>query len=785
MMFSSLSPPAPARTRPSQSFCFESLESRALLADVPSGFVDTLITSSLNSPTAMTIAPDGRVFIAEEGGRIWVYDDGTRSEFLQIGSIKGDYERGLLGIALDPNFSSNGYVYVYYTRDDGDDAAHNRVSRYVASGNTTSGTETVLVDFPDINGAIFHMGGALHFGTDGKLYIAVGDHLQQDQAQSLNSVFGKILRFNSNGSIPNDNPFYGSTTGLNRAIWAYGLRNPFTFAVQPGAGRLFINDVGQDTNEEINDGAAGANYGWPNSEGPTNNAGETGPLYYYGHNVGQAITGGAFYNPSNESFPAAYVGRYFFADVTAGFIKLLNPSNASVSGFATDAGAPVDLDVGPDGALYYLGRGNGGSADGFVSRISYPNQGGEAPTISSQPEDQTVAVGASATFSVSATGSAPLSYRWLRDGVDIAGATDSSYSVASAALGDDGAWFSVRVSNDEGQVTSNSAGLTVVDDQPPKPVIQTPVVGTIFRAGQVISFSGRAADDEDGPLSATRFTWQIDYHTGDVTRPFINAFSGVRSGTFTIPTESPYTRTNVFYRILFTARDSQGQTVTRFRDIKPLAGKVYVKSNLPGATVQVDAQPFAAPHSFDGVVGLDRQISADAQQVINGVKYLFDHWSDGGDRVHSISTPDATTSYVARYVLAARRGLAADYYNNRDFTGALVARIDSQVNFDWGGGSPDEALGTTNYSARWSGKVQPPTTGRWTFTVKTDAGARLLVNNKVLISKISNHALHEFSGSINLSGGAKYNIKLEYNHIVGHALAQLRWTGPSTPDSVI
>src|SRR5204863_5085214 len=125
------------------------------------------------------------------------------------------------------------------------------------------------------------------------------------------------------GTIPTDNPFFGTATGTNRAIWALGLRNPFTFAVQPGTGRIFINDVGQNTFEEINDGIAGSNYGWPNSEGlrqPGDTATSIGtyrdPLFVYDHNIGPnggcAITGGTFYNPSTAQFPGGYVGDYFF-----------------------------------------------------------------------------------------------------------------------------------------------------------------------------------------------------------------------------------------------------------------------------------------------------------------------------------------------------------------------------------------------------------------------------------------------------------------------------------------
>jgi glucose/arabinose dehydrogenase len=158
----------------------------------------------------------------------------------------------------------------------------------------------------------------MHFGLDGKLYVAVGENANPSNAQTLGNLLGKLLRLNAGGTIPTDNPFFNEASGVNRAIWALGLRNPFTFAVQPGTGRIFINDVGQNTWEEINEGAAGANYGWPDTEGPTSDPRFRPPLFAYRHGssgtTGCAITGGAFYNPPSMQFPADYVGDYFFAD---------------------------------------------------------------------------------------------------------------------------------------------------------------------------------------------------------------------------------------------------------------------------------------------------------------------------------------------------------------------------------------------------------------------------------------------------------------------------------------
>ncbi len=204
---------------------------------------------------------------------------------------------------------------------------------------------------------------------------------------------------------------------------------------------MFINDVGQNTYEEINDGIAGSNYGWPESEGPTTNPNHRAPIFHYDHSAGGcAITGGAFYVPDVGQFPATYLGRYFFADYCAGWIRVFDPSAGTASGFATGISAPVDLKVGPEGSLYYIARGTGA-----VWKISYT--GSQAPQITQHPAGQTVTAGQSVTFTVGATGSQPLSYRWQRNRADIPGATSTSYTIAAVTLADDGAMFRAVVTN--------------------------------------------------------------------------------------------------------------------------------------------------------------------------------------------------------------------------------------------------------------------------------------------------------------------------------------------------
>lgn len=342
----------------------DALEGRALMASLPPGFVETAVATGLTSPTAMEFSPDGSLFVAEQGGTMEVFRAGARlqANFFRDSPISVDSngERGLLGVALDPAFATNRFVYVYYTATS--PTVHNRVSRFTADASGTlalAGSESVLLEIDPLSSATNHNGGSIHFGPDGKLYVAVGDNANGANSQSLANLKGKILRINADGSIPADNPFFATAAGVNRAIWALGLRNPFTFTFQAGTGRKFINDVGQSTFEEIDQGAAGANYGWPITEGATSDPRFVGPFHAYGRNEGQAITGGAFYNPSANRFPADYAGDYFFADFVAGSIRRIDTTTRAVTAFATGANGPVDLRVRDDGALYYLSRGLG------------------------------------------------------------------------------------------------------------------------------------------------------------------------------------------------------------------------------------------------------------------------------------------------------------------------------------------------------------------------------------------------------------------------------------------
>lgn len=317
-------------------------------------FDRTTIASGLTTPTDFVVLPDGRILITEKGGAIRLYEnDALSDDPLIVLPTRTEGERGLLGIEVDPDFATNGYIYVAYTTTD----AHYKLSRLTV---TADGID------PDSEFKLFqstdtvqnnHQGGDLLFGSDGMLYWGVGDNTDGANAQDLSNIHGKILRLNPvDGSAPQDNPFV-TTVNAEPLIWAYGLRNPFRLEFTPD-GRLLAGDVGQNAVEELDLITKGGNYGWPNAEGTCASCTSTNPIYTYDHSAGNAaITSVLFY--TGDAFGPSYHDKVFIADYIRGWIKVLtfNSTFSTFLGavtFDSTAGSTVKLAEGPNGAIYQL-----------------------------------------------------------------------------------------------------------------------------------------------------------------------------------------------------------------------------------------------------------------------------------------------------------------------------------------------------------------------------------------------------------------------------------------------
>lgn len=326
--------------------------------ELPDGFEISTVATGLSGATALDIANDGKIFVCEQDGHLRVIENGKLlSEPVLSLDVEHNWERGLIGVAVAPNFLSDPHIYVVYVSDK--PYTHHRVSRFRVEGNRADpASEKILLmgdDQSKFGGNVpaGHQGGAIHFGIDGKLYIGIGEQTAKTPSQRFDALQGKILCINPDGSIPKNNPFVDRTEGKYQSIWALGCRNPFTFAINTADGEMLINDVGGKY-EEINRGVAGANYGWPGVDhGPTNKDGITGPIHIYPQ---ASISGGDFV-PESSNWPKEFLGRYLFADFVHGWIKSIDPENAEqATTFASGLRRPVDMRFGADGSLYVLLR---------------------------------------------------------------------------------------------------------------------------------------------------------------------------------------------------------------------------------------------------------------------------------------------------------------------------------------------------------------------------------------------------------------------------------------------
>ena len=324
----------------------------------------------------------------------------------------------------------------------------------------------------------------------------------------------------------------------------------------------------------------------------------------------------------------------------------LNGGSASRSNFAGNiAGSPVSLTTGTDGNLYFLSRDNDA-----VYKIVYAG-GGSAPVITNQPNNVTLTQGSNAVFSVTATGTAPLSYQWRKNGVNINGATGASYTIANVTDANEGT-YSVIVSNASGSVTSNNATLTVTaPNQPPVATISTPAAGATYAGGTVINFSGTATDPENGTLTGSSYIWYVIFHHDTHTHPGPSATTGASSGSFTIPNAGE-TASNVFYRLYLVVTDPQGLRDTTYRDIVPRTSTITLNTNPQGLTVTLDGQPFTAPLTVTSVEGIMRSIGTTSTQTLNSVTYNFNNWSHGGAQTQTLATPVNNVTYTANFTPA-------------------------------------------------------------------------------------------------------------------------------------
>ena len=713
----------------------------AQAATLPAGFQERTVFSGLTNPSTMRFAADGRVFVAEKSGLVKVFtnlSDTTPTTFADLRTqVHNFWDRGLLGMALHPNFPATPYVYVLYTHDaaiggaaprwgtpgassdgcptppgpTGDGCVvSGRLSQLQAAGDVMTGTETVLIEdwcqqYPS------HSVGSLAFGADGNLYVSGGDGASfnftdfgQDgsplnpcddppvpvggrqtsptaeggalRSQDVRTTSdptgldGAILRIDPvTGAGAAGNPFAGSGDVNQRRVVAYGLRNPFRITTRPGTNEIWSGDVGWNGWEEINRIAAPAdatadNFGWPCYEGSGRQSGYsnanlnlctslyaqgpgavTAPFYTWSH-AAKVVPGESCPTGSSSSaglsfyvdgpFPDDYDGALFFSDYSRDCIWVMKrngdalPNPSSVTTFAAAAANPVDVQVGPDGALYYADF-DGGT----IRRIEYaaanqPPVAVATATPSSGPTPLNVSF--SGTASSDPDAGDTITYAWDLDGD---GAYDDSTSATPTYTYTAAGTYTVSLQVTDNHGATGRASVSVsAGNRPPTATITSPAAGTTWKVGDTITFAGSATDPEDGPLAASSLSWSLVLNhcpSNCHTHP-VQDYPGVAGGSFaTFDHEYPS-----YLELRLTATDSQGLTSTRTLRLDPRTVTITLSSSPAGRTLTLNGASAVAPFTRTVIMGSNNSISAPSPQVAGSRTWTWQRWSDGGAQTHNI-----------------------------------------------------------------------------------------------------------------------------------------------------
>jgi glucose/arabinose dehydrogenase/regulation of enolase protein 1 (concanavalin A-like superfamily) len=559
----------------------------------------------------------------------------------------GAAEKGLLGLTLDPNFATNGYMYVSYTTLD----EHAQLSRLtVQNGIANPASEVVYMKGNQLQNP-HHSANDLHIGPDGKLWWAVGDNVPSiTNGETLTNIYGKILRFNLDGTIPSDNPFL-KVPGAVPAIYAYGLRNPFRFTFLPN-GKAMTIDTGSSYWEELNTIQPGGNFGWDFYEGNCGSCGYINPAYAYGHLPTDGASS-AIADYSGSVFPKQYNQVVFFGDYNRQDIEAVTfdptySTEISETVFDNSAGTIADLQEGPDGNLYYVSI-----FEGTFSKISAVGPFSPVAAASASPNAglPSLAVQFSSAGSSEPYG-LPLSYSW-DFGDDSPVSTDANPSHSYTTNGT----YTATLTVSRGTQTATASTTVVVGNTPPTASITSPAVNATYNGGDTISFSGTATDAVDGTLPASAYTWQADFYsngvaqpfyTAEVAHPFYGPVTGVTNGSFQIPQDLSNSA-STFYRITMTAVDSLGIQTVVTRDIHPNQTNWSVNTNIPGGAYVVDGTWHTTPYTTQDGVGVQHMLSGVPTQTIGANRYRFQGWSDGKALTNSFTTTATNRTYTANY----------------------------------------------------------------------------------------------------------------------------------------
>ena len=667
---------------------------------VEPGFEQTTIASGFTLPTALAFAPDGRIFVAEKGGTVRVIKNGAvlPTPLITLSDVNTFVDRGLIGIAVDPNFDVNGYLYLAYTYENSPGfnfggAKTGRISRVTVVGDVASESSKVVIlgteggnasnpscdDFAVTVDCIpsdspSHSVGGLRFGPDGKLYATLGDGAdfatvdpKSYRAQDIDSLAGKTVRINTDGTAPSDNPFYNGDPNANRSkVFSYGHRNQFRLNFHPTTGRLYGGDVMWGGIEEVNRLIPGANYGWPCYEANLPVPGYTCPAsgmmlptYQYDHDASGAgsITVGAF--GTNGVYPASYDNTMIIGDYAQNWLKLLELDDdhnvVEVRDFLGGAVYPVDISTGIDGNIYYIDI-----AFGAVNRITHTTGNRTpVPQVDATPTSglAPLAVNFTSAGSLDPDGD-PLTYFWDFGDGNTSTSTDPSHTYTTNGQFD----ATLTLTDDQGSSAAKSITITV-GNQAPQPIIQSPASGSLYTPLQLIQLTATATDPEDGTLPASAFDWEVILHHNTHVH-YVQNFTGVQNPSFIA---DEHNDPDVYMEVILTVTDSGGLESTQSINLYVNNG-VGSGNLVVNPSVEIEDETTGLPASwstgwfgnlfptFDypepGLAGTS-SVKVTVQNYVDGdAKWVFSPVSVTPGETYSYSNKyisNTTTSHIVEY----------------------------------------------------------------------------------------------------------------------------------------
>jgi glucose/arabinose dehydrogenase len=723
------------------------MQASGILLAIPAGFTDELVLDNLSQPVALTVLPTGEMLVLQRQGKILLTNPAANqpvaTTYLQLPNVDSNGEKGLLSIALDPNFPVNHYFYVYYHNKTVDRA---RVSRFIHDTDRAHASDEFIIWEDNLPTALQivsdHWGGGFGFGPDRFLYLAVGDKSDVPaDSQNLNLTAGKILRLNTAGAdsglgqwtqgasnshlIPANNPFIDGPGGVPDEIWAIGLRNPFRAYWDLIRQRFYIGEVGgniqsgADASHEdihvVTTADGGVNFGWPNCEGPdcvgAPPANYSPPLYSIQHTDSRSIVVGPVYR--GNLFPSEYNNALFIADSTKGWLRYLTfdaAGNVSPSmptgGFRfsgnDDLGAPVALEVGADDALYYLDIvGRNASGGGQLRRITY-NSNNPPPVISQASANPTSSPNAPLVVLFTGVASDPagqaITYNW-----DFGDGTQANAAIVSHTYTTKGSYNAVlRVSDNLRTTTSDPVLIRV--GSPPVTSIAQPTNGALFRAGETVVLRG-SGTDADSVLTSSSFRWTVRFGHDSHFHPVLSDVAGTPCApgnsvclNFSIPGSGHDFTDNTRYEITLSATDSDGISGSSVISIFPDKSNLTFTSNVPGnVTFFVDGIPRNGPFVLDTLIGFQHTIGAPSSVVADGNLYEFSSWANGpATPVRTITVPATNQTYTANYNNAGPYTGPAAYLQSNGSVVMEAEHFDANVSSGgtWSPISPAGASGT-------------------------------------------------------------------------------------------